>query len=60
MAALSVDDLRPRRLVVVDPAPIPEEGARRTYEWMSSWGLLGNVRWEALCDVETQNLAHQL
>jgi len=60
VACLTVDDLRPGRLVVVDPAPIPEEEARRTYEWMRSWGLLGDVSWDALCDVQRQSLAHQV
>ncbi|MDQ3930518.1 MAG: ABC transporter substrate-binding protein [Chloroflexota bacterium] len=59
VARLTVDDLRPSRLVVVDPAPIPEEEARRTYEWMRSWGLLGDISWQELCDVERQSLAHQ-
>jgi len=60
VAALSVDDLRPSHLVVVDPAPIPEEEARRTYEWMKSWNLLGDVSYEQLCDVGRQALAHQV
>ena len=59
VARLTAHDLRPSRLVVVDPAPIPEEEARRTYEWMRSWGLLGDVSWQELCDVERQQLAHQ-
>jgi NitT/TauT family transport system substrate-binding protein len=58
VAALTVDDLRPSRLMVVDPAPIPEDEARRSYEWMRSWGLLGDVSWEELCDVERQTAAH--
>ena len=59
VAALTVDDLRPSRIVLVDPAPIPEDEARRTYEWMRSWGLVGDISWQELCDVETQALAHQ-
>ena len=58
VAQLTVNDLRPSRLVVVDPAPIPEEEARRTYEWMRSWGLVGDMSWEELCDVERQSVAH--
>jgi NitT/TauT family transport system substrate-binding protein len=58
VAALTVDDLRPSRLIVVDPAPIPDDEARRSYEWMRSWGLVGDVSWEALCDVERQAVAH--
>ncbi|HZS01510.1 MAG TPA: ABC transporter substrate-binding protein [Chloroflexota bacterium] len=58
VAALTVDDLRPSRLMVMDPAPIPEDEARRTYEWMRSWGLLGDISWQELCDVERQAAAH--
>ena len=60
VAALSVDDLRPSRLVVADPAPIPEDEARRTAEWMRSWRLLGDVGFEELVDVERQRLAHEV
>ncbi len=59
VARLTVDDLRPSRLVVVDPAPVPADEARRTYEWMRSWGLLGDVPWEALFDPERQRVGHQ-
>jgi NitT/TauT family transport system substrate-binding protein len=60
VASLTVDDLRPSRLVVVDPAPIPEDEARRTYEWMKSWGLLGDIGWQELFDAERQSIAHQV
>jgi NitT/TauT family transport system substrate-binding protein len=40
IGVLTVDDLCPSRLVVVDPAPIPDEEARRTAEWLKSWGML--------------------
>jgi len=40
IAALTVDDLRESRLVVVDPAPIPAEELERTAAWIKSWGLL--------------------
>jgi NitT/TauT family transport system substrate-binding protein len=58
VAALTVDDLRASRLVVVDPAPIPEEELRRTYDWMRSWNLLGEIDWRELVDDQRQNLAH--
>lgn len=48
VAALTVDDLRPGRLVVVEPGPIPEDELRRTYEWMRGWGLLGEIDWQSL------------
>jgi NitT/TauT family transport system substrate-binding protein len=60
IAALTLDDLRPSRIVVVDPAPIPENEARRTADWMRSWGLLGDISYQELCDVERQALAHQV
>ncbi|MFB3062117.1 MAG: ABC transporter substrate-binding protein, partial [Candidatus Binatia bacterium] len=48
VAALTVDDLRLGRLVVVEPGPIPEDELRRTYEWMRGWGLLGEIDWQSL------------
>jgi NitT/TauT family transport system substrate-binding protein len=60
VARLTVDDLRPSRLVVVDPAPIPADEARRTYEWMRSWGLIGDIGWHELVDAERQSVAHQV
>jgi len=59
VAKLTVDDLRPSRLVVVNPAPIPEDEARRSYEWMKSWGLLKEISLEDLYD-ERQALAHSV
>ena len=60
IATLTVDNLRPSRLVVTDPTSIPEDEARRTADWMRSWGLLGDISYEELCDVERQALAHQV
>lgn len=37
---LKVEDLRPSRLYLVDPAPIPQDELQRTYDWMKSWGFL--------------------
>ena len=48
VAALTVDDLRPARLIVVEPSPIPEEELQRTYEWMRGWELLGELDWQSL------------
>ncbi len=48
VAALTVDDLRPARLIVVEPGPIPEDELRRTYEWMRGWDLLGEIDWQSL------------
>jgi NitT/TauT family transport system substrate-binding protein len=58
VAKLTVDDLRPGRLVVMDPAPIPEDESHRTYEWMKGWGLLGDISWQDLVDAERQSTAH--
>jgi NitT/TauT family transport system substrate-binding protein len=43
IAKLTIDDLREGRLYMVDPAPIPEDELRRTYDWMKSWGFLEDV-----------------
>ena len=40
IGVLTVDDLCPSRLVVVDPAPIPDDEARRTAEWLKGWDML--------------------
>jgi NitT/TauT family transport system substrate-binding protein len=40
IAAMTVSDLPQSRVVLVDPAPIPEDEARRTGEWLQSWGML--------------------
>jgi NitT/TauT family transport system substrate-binding protein len=58
VAELTVADLRPGRLVVVDPAPIPEDELRRTYDWMRGWNLLGEIDWRELVDEQRQGVAH--
>ena len=40
IATLKIEDLREGRLVVVDPAPIPADEMRRTFDWVKSWGML--------------------
>jgi NitT/TauT family transport system substrate-binding protein len=40
IAALTLADLRASRIVVCDPAPIPMDEMRRTYDWLKSWGML--------------------
>ena len=40
MAKLKVSDLKESRLLLVDPAPIPDDERLRTFEWMKSWDLL--------------------
>jgi NitT/TauT family transport system substrate-binding protein len=58
VAAMTVDDLRVGRLVVADPAPIPEDELRRSYEWLRSWDLVGEMDWRELVDVQRQGAAH--
>jgi NitT/TauT family transport system substrate-binding protein len=61
VAALTVDDLSPSRLQVVEPAPIPEEELQRTYQWMVGWNMLdGGTGAEDLIDGERQRTAHDL
>jgi NitT/TauT family transport system substrate-binding protein len=60
VAAMSIDDLRESRLVVCDPAPIPLDEMRRTYDWLQSWGMLEDTATPlALVNSEVQAYAHQ-
>jgi NitT/TauT family transport system substrate-binding protein len=60
IAALTVDDLRESRLVVVDPAPIPMDEMERTYDWLKSWGMLEETASPVqLVNIEVQSYAHQ-
>lgn len=57
---LKVSDLRPSRLLLVDPAPIPEDELKRTYEWMKSWGFLETAESEKeLVNMEVNINANQ-
>jgi hypothetical protein len=59
MAQLSVGDLRESRLLLVDPAPIPDDERRRTFEWMKSWGFLETADDDtALVNEEVQALGN--
>lgn len=58
-AALTVDDLRPSRLIVQKPGPIPEAELARSYEWIRSWGMLAETTVAAdLVDRDAQDKAH--
>ena len=59
VAALTVDDLNPSRLQVVNPAPIPPDELQRTYDWMRSWGMLKSIAVTDLVDDQRQLAAHQ-
>jgi len=59
IAALKIEDLRESRLVVCDPAPIPQDEMQRTYEWLKSWGMLEQTSSPvALVDIDVQHYAH--
>ena len=59
IGTLTVDDLRESRLVVVDPAPIPEAELQRTYEWLKSWDMLQTTSSPLnLVNLEVQDRAH--
>jgi NitT/TauT family transport system substrate-binding protein len=59
IATLKVEDLREGRLVVVDPAPIPADEMRRTYDWVKSWGMLEDTASPLqLINANVQSQAH--
>ena len=59
IAALSVGDLRTSRLIVQDPAPIPDDELERSYEWVRGWGMLEDTPLATdLVDAEAQRAAH--
>jgi NitT/TauT family transport system substrate-binding protein len=56
---LTIDDLRESRLVVCDPAPIPDDELQRTYDWVKSWGMLDKAASPlALVNMDVQRQAH--
>jgi NitT/TauT family transport system substrate-binding protein len=60
IAKLTVADLRAGRIVVCDPAPIPQEELERTAEWVKSWGMLGETDSPLdLVNVLVQEQAHR-
>jgi NitT/TauT family transport system substrate-binding protein len=60
VAAMTIDDLRESRLLLVDPAPIPREEMQRTYDWMKSWGFLETgCEMDNLVDANVQNQGYQ-
>ena len=59
IAALSADELRESRIVVVDPAPIPADELERTAAWIKSWGMLTeNEAAAELVNLDVQSTAH--
>jgi NitT/TauT family transport system substrate-binding protein len=59
VAALTVDDLNPSRLQVVNPAPIPRDELQRTYDWMCGWGMLKSIAVTDLVDDQRQLAVHE-
>jgi NitT/TauT family transport system substrate-binding protein len=60
VAALSIDDLRESRIIVVNPAPIPLDEMQRTYDWLKSWDMLeGTANPLQLVNMQVQQFAHQ-
>src|SRR3954470_16269910 len=58
-AALPPQVLRPSRIVVCDPAPIPLDEMQRTYDWLKSWGMLEQTATPlALVNLQVQQAAH--
>ena len=56
---LTVADLRPSRLIVQQPAPIPADELERSAAWIKSWGMLEATDNPLdLVDVEAQAKAH--
>ena len=59
IGALTLGDLRESRLVVCDPAPIPDDELQRTYDWVKSWGMLDKATSPlALVNMDVQRQAH--
>jgi NitT/TauT family transport system substrate-binding protein len=59
IGTLNVADLREGRLVVCDPAPIPDDELARTYEWVKSWGMLEETQSPGqLVNMDIQARAH--
>ena len=56
---MTVDNLRASRIVVVDPAPIPDDELARTAEWIKSWGMLTETEDHLdLVNMDVQQGAH--
>lgn len=59
IAQLKPEDIPEGRLVVCDPAPIPADESKRTYEWLRSWGMLDKTESPLeLVNIEVQERAH--
>ena len=56
---LTVADLREGRIVIIDPAPIPDDELERTAAWVKSWGMLEDTEQATdLVDLGIQEAGH--
>jgi NitT/TauT family transport system substrate-binding protein len=61
IAALKPEDINPAHVYVCDPAPIPAEELKRTYDWIKSWGMLTRTESETeLINAIVQKQAHAI
>jgi len=59
IGTLKASDLKASRIVVVDPAPIPDEELARTADWIKSWGMLSDTEdHNELVNMEVQHRGH--
>jgi NitT/TauT family transport system substrate-binding protein len=59
IGTLEPQDIRASRIVVRDPAPIPQDELQRTYEWVKSWGMLDETESPLqLVNMDVQTRAH--
>src|SRR5436190_10719342 len=59
IGTLKPQDLRTGRIVVVDPAPIPADEMKRTYDWVRGWGMLDETESPLqLVNMNVQTHAH--
>ena len=59
IAKLKASDLRESRIVVIEPAPIPEDEVERTANWIKSWGMLTSTEnYNDLIRMQVQEGAH--
>jgi NitT/TauT family transport system substrate-binding protein len=61
IGALKASDINPGHIVVCDPAPIPADELKRTYDWIKSWGMLERTENETdLINMMVQQQAHRV
>jgi NitT/TauT family transport system substrate-binding protein len=61
IAALKPSDIRTSHIQVCDPAPIPADELKRTYDWIKSWGMLARTEDETdLINAIVQQQAHSI